>query len=150
MQAGSLYYHFPSKVDVLEEVLDSLLQQRLNDWLSIKIRGDDVITQLDAFVSFHVNRVLRYTKEEDLLMLELKNLNGAQRATIFAQDELYTGELISIIKQGVRSGIFRVTDAAVAARALLGLLSGGATRSDGLDGSVKITLTQMSHRVLGM
>jgi AcrR family transcriptional regulator len=150
MQAGSLYYHFPSKIDVLEEVLDSLLQQRLNDWLSIKPKRASALTQLNAFISFHVGRVLRNSREEDLVMLELKNLKGAQRATVVAQDELYRKELIAIIKRGVSTGIFNVSDVDIAARALMGLLAGGATFIGDSESLAVQTLTELSRRLLGI
>lgn len=149
MQAGSLYYHFPSKIDVLEEVLDSLLQQRLSDWLSIKPKRASALTQLNAFISFHVGRVLRNSREEDLVMLELKNLKGAQRATVVAQDELYRKELIAIIKRGVSTGIFNVSDVDIAARALMGLLAGGATFIGDSESLAVQTLTELSQRLLG-
>ncbi|MGH9915932.1 MAG: TetR/AcrR family transcriptional regulator, partial [Pyrinomonadaceae bacterium] len=150
MQAGSLYYHFPSKIDVLEEVLDSLLQQRLNDWLSIKPKRASALTQLNAFISFHVGRVLRNSREEDLVMLELKNLKGAQRATVVAQEELYRKELIAIIKRGVSTGIFNVSDVDIAARALMGLLAGGATFIGDSESLAVQTLTELSRRLLGI
>ncbi|WP_247255552.1 TetR/AcrR family transcriptional regulator [Pseudomonas moorei] len=150
MQAGSLYYHFPSKIDVLEEVLDSLLQQRLNDWLSIKPKRASALTQLDAFISFHVGRVLRNSREEDLVMLELKNLKGPQRATVVAQDELYCKELIAIIKRGVSTGIFNVSDVDIAARALMGLLAGGATFIADSESFAVQKLTELSRRLLGI
>jgi AcrR family transcriptional regulator len=148
MQAGSLYYHFPSKIDVLEEVLDSLLQQRLSDWLSIKPKRGSALTHLNAFITFHVGRVLRNSKEEDLVMLELKNLKGAQRATVVAQDERYRKELIAIIKRGVSAGIFNVSDVDIAARALMGLLAGGATFISDDESLAVQTLTELSRRLL--
>lgn len=150
MQAGSLYYHFPSKIDVLEEVLDSLLQQRLNDWLSIKPKRASALTQLNAFISFHVGRVLRNAGEEDLVMLELKNLKGAQRATVVAQDELYRKELIAIINRGRATGSFNVSDVDIAARALMGLLAGGATFIASSESTTLQTLTELSQRLLGV
>lgn len=149
MQAGSLYYHFPSKVDVLEEVLDSLLQQRLNGWLSVKPKGGGASVQLNTFISFHLSRAVRNPREEDLLMLEIKNLNGVQRATVVAQDELYTRELMAIIRQGVYAGLFRVPDVDIAARALLGLLTGGAACLAQTETGGIRALIEMSYRLLG-
>jgi len=150
MQAGSLYYHFPSKFDVLEEVLDSLLQQRLHDWLTIKPKRAGVLKQLNAFISFHVGRVLRNSREEDLLILELKNLKGAQRATVVAQDELYTQELIAIIRRGVSAGIFKVSDIDIVARALMGLLIGGASFVKDSEVVAVKALTELTQRLLGI
>lgn len=150
MQAGSLYYHFPSKMDVLEEVLDSLLQQRLNDWLSIKPKCASALTQLNAFISFHVGRILLNAREEDLVKLELKNSKGAQRATFVAQEQRYRDELIAIIKQGVSAGSFKVSDVEITARALMGLLAGGATYIAFSEATTLQTLTELSGRLLAI
>ena len=83
-------------------------------------------------------------------MLELKNLKGPQRATVVAQDELYCKELIAIIKRGVSTGIFNVSDVDIAARALMGLLAGGATFIADSESFAVQKLTELSRRLLGI
>jgi len=150
LHAGSIYHHFSSKQDVLEEVLDSLLQQRLNDWWERKPKGAGVLSLLDAFVIFHVQRTLEHAREEHLVHVELHHLQGQQLSRVLEQDDAYTRELSEIIRSGVATGLFRVPEVELATRSLLGMLGAAASLSMARMSRTTITqmLTQMARRLL--
>jgi len=145
LHAGSIYHHFPSKLDVLEEVLDSLLQQRLNDWWVRKPKRAGVLKLLDAFIAFHVQHVLEHSREEHLVRLELHHLQGAQLSRILEQDEAYIGELSEIIRRGVAAGLFKVPDVNLVTRSVLAML--GAAPSLSTTEMSRISIIQMLSRM---
>jgi AcrR family transcriptional regulator len=145
LHAGSIYHHFPSKLDVLEEVLDSLLQQRLNDWWLRKPKRAGVLKLLDAFITFHVLHALEYSREEHLVRIELHHLQGAQLSRILEQDEAYIGELSEIIRLGVAAGLFKVPDVNFVTRSLLAML--GAAPSISTTEMSRTSIIQMLSRM---
>ncbi|WP_248800822.1 TetR/AcrR family transcriptional regulator [Pseudomonas sp. MWU13-2105] len=145
LHAGSLYHHFPSKLDVLEEVLDSLLQQRLDDWWARKPKRVDVLKLLDAFIAFHIQHVLEHSREEHLVHLETHHLHGPQLSRIQEQGEAYIHELSEIIRRGVKAGLFKAPDVDLVARSLLAMLS--AAPSLCAVGVSRASITQMLTRM---
>ncbi|MGY1922985.1 TetR/AcrR family transcriptional regulator [Pseudomonas tolaasii] len=150
LHAGSIYHHFPSKQDVLEEVLDALLQQRLNGWWEYKPKRAGVLKLLEAFIAFHVRRTLEHAREEHLVHAELYRLQGSRLSRVLEQDDIYTRELSEIIRSGVTAGLFNVPDVELAARSLLAMLGGAGSISRGQLPAQTITrmLTQMARRLL--
>lgn len=150
LHAGSLYHHFSSKQDVLEEVLDALLQQRLNAWWEHKPKRAGVLKRLDAFIAFQVQRALEHAPEEHLLRSELHHLQGPQLSRVQEQDNAYTRELSEIIRRGVAAGLFHVPDVELVTRSLLGMLSTAVSLDSARMSRAALTqtFTQMARRLL--
>ncbi len=124
MQAGSLYHHFSSKQDVLEEVLRRLLTQRLDSWFAHKPARAHVVRRLEAFVSFHVEYVLERPEEQSLLRSERRYLLEDAKQRLEQLEHRYRQELLSLVDTGARKGLFRVPDSGLVANALFTLLDG--------------------------
>lgn len=124
MQPGSIYYHFHSKVDVLEQVIEALLRRRLAGWLNVKPKRADVISAMRSFVAFHVQHQLKFGREDQLLMIELRHLDQARREEVLINDAVYFDELRKIVSQGAVSKAFKVLDVDIVAASLLAMLNG--------------------------
>ncbi|WP_447790919.1 TetR/AcrR family transcriptional regulator [Pseudomonas farris] len=123
LHAGSLYYHFPSKQDLLEEVMEHLHQKRLASWRREKSKHRSTRRRLEAFIRFNVQRHLHCEQEERLLKMEACHLDAAQQKRVLEQEQAYTRELECILKRGMKEGIFQHIDAEVIACGILGLTS---------------------------
>jgi AcrR family transcriptional regulator len=127
LQAGSLYHHFPSKQDLLEEVVARLQAQRLSAWLSHKSKSRDPRIMLAEFVTFQVRRQLHAEAEERVLGMEICHLTDAQRPEIQRGQDRYVAELESILLSGQRVRRFRSGNVLLLAHGILGLCGGAAS-----------------------
>ncbi|RVU51011.1 TetR/AcrR family transcriptional regulator [Pseudomonas syringae] len=146
MHAGSLYNHFPSKKDLLEEVMDQLHQQRLAAWKLEKAKHQSTPQLLEAFIRFNVRRQLTDAAEERLLKTELCHLDSAQQSHVLEQEQRYSMELILILQRGMKEGHFQKIDAEVVAHGILGIT----TCTLSLKRSCDLLEPQLSQLVSGM
>ncbi|WP_189494713.1 TetR/AcrR family transcriptional regulator [Pseudomonas syringae] len=123
LHAGSLYYHFPSKQDLLEEVMEHLHQKRLASWRREKSKHRSTRPRLEAFIRFNVQRHLHCEPEERLLKMEACHLDPVQQKRILEQERVYMRELECILRRGMKEGIFQSIDAEVVTCGILGLTS---------------------------
>jgi AcrR family transcriptional regulator len=124
MQPGSIYHHFHSKVDVLEQVIEALLNRRLAGWLRVKPKRADVASSMRSFIAFHVKYQLKFGRNDQLLMMEVRHLDQVRRKKILGSDTEYFDELRKIVSQGAQSNAFKVPDVDIVAASLLALLNG--------------------------
>lgn len=124
LQPGSLYYHFSCKQEVLEEVAECLLTERIHDWWSCRPKSKKPLEMLNAFVAFHIDRLLNQRSEERLLCTELRYLSPVRRERIQEHYSMYVRELDRIIENGIECGVFSVRDVAGASQAILAMLDG--------------------------
>jgi AcrR family transcriptional regulator len=123
IHAGSLYYYFSSKQDLLEEVMEQLYQKRLASWRREKSKHRSTRRRLEAFIRFNVQRHVHCESEERLLKMEACHLDPVQQKRVLEQEQVYTRELECILKRGMKEGIFQRIDAEVIACGILGLTS---------------------------
>lgn len=124
LQAGSLYHHFPSKQELLEEVFARLQAQRLRGWLLSKPKSRDPRVMLGEFVAFQVRRQLHADAEERVLEMEICQLSDSQMKEARQGQDRYVAELESILLNGQRVRRFRDGNARAMALGILGLCSG--------------------------
>ncbi|WP_060517104.1 MULTISPECIES: TetR/AcrR family transcriptional regulator [Pseudomonas] len=153
LQPGSLYYHFSSKQDVLEEVLDGLLGQRLSAWKRRRKPSGSIIHELEDFLAFHISYVRLHPLDTPLLRSEMKHLDKARLERIQELEVAYNQFLIDIIAKGMRQGVFNVPDSEAMASVLLSMLSdsqaGQMLQSSGSEASER-WLIELSKRMLGV
>lgn len=153
VQPGSIYHHFQSKEDVLEQVIDALLRRRLAGWLGVKPQRADAISAMRSFVEFHVHHQLSFGRHDQLLMTEVRHLDQARRDKVLAIDAQYLNELRNIISQGAESKVFKILDVDIVASSLLALLNSalGLLNENKPMSEAFITqlMTHMTWRLLG-
>lgn len=154
MQPGSIYHHFHSKADVLEQVIEALLRRRLVGWLSVKPKRVDVVSAMRCFVAFHVQYQLNFGRKDQLLMIEIRHLDQARREKVLVSDTEYFDELRKIVSQGAESKAFKVLDVDIVAASLLALLNGtlGLLNDEKpmSDAFIIQLMTHMTWRLLGV
>lgn len=127
VSVAALYYHFPSKHDLLHEFLDEAyevliarLERRLVE------AGPDPETRLDTWVA---TLIWSYLHDEfaqmaaNVALREHGRLAPEQRAVVDAKRERLLGVGESVVGDGVRAGVFMVCDAREVARAITTLCS---------------------------
>ena len=125
VSVAALYYHFPSKLDLLREFLDeawNVTLARLDRRL--EAAGPAAVDRLDAIVSALISSHLHDSFSQlaaNVAFREYTRLNPPERADI-DQKRLQLLELVDgVLRDGVADGTFTVDDTREAARAIVTL-----------------------------
>ena len=125
----AMYYHFPTKTDLLFECLHAPLVEQV-DQCRNAIDGKPPIEQLTAFVRAHVLYNLRELRRLDLdssgdavvgIGVLAKALPDAGRKTIVGLLHEHVQDLRDVIVAGVRTGDFDSPNPTASAFAILGM-----------------------------
>ena len=158
MEAASLYYHFPSKQEILLAILDRTLDDLLDGLGRAVAAAESPEERLRAAVRFHVLFHTHRRHEAFLSHSELRSLTPANLRRVIAKRDEYEHVVRSLLSAGVRSGVFHGPDVKLTAMAILTMCTGVATWfSDGgrlvpesiADRYVEIILRGVDRRAKG-
>ncbi|HWS74082.1 MAG TPA: TetR/AcrR family transcriptional regulator [Quisquiliibacterium sp.] len=124
IQPGTIYRYFPSKAQLLVELLVEHLEFLLERWARERPRSDDPVERLAAFVDFHVRSHTLRRQEVFVANMELRSLAPADRRRVVALRRRYEDLLTDILRDGIGRGAFRLPDARIATFAILAMLTG--------------------------
>lgn len=124
IEAASLYYHFPSKQDILVDLVDRIMDALASGFESA-IAGETTATdKLRAGVRFHVLCHIARQEEAFVSHSELRSLTTENRRRIFPKRDRYERMMRDLLAAGVRSGEFDIPDVQLTAIAILMMCSG--------------------------
>lgn len=124
IEAASLYYHFPSKQEILSEIFDRVMDDLLAGLERALQSGTRPEARLRAAVRFHV---LFHTERRDEAFIshsELRSLTGPNLRRIIAKRDRYEAMLRTLLTDGIKSGVFEIGDVRLMTIAILTLCSG--------------------------
>ena len=127
VETPSLYYHFPSKQQILFAILDRTLDDLLDGLRRAVAAADDAAERLRAAIRFHVLFHARRRQEAFVSHSELRSLTPANLRRIVAKRDQYEQVFRDLLAAGVRGGVFRVPDVKLGAMAILSMCTGVAT-----------------------
>jgi AcrR family transcriptional regulator len=109
MQSGSPFYHFSSKLDILEAVMATGLRQGLEAMREALASSDDAVQQFRALVRGHLQTVHGANSDFiPVLLYEWRSLPAAQRRRIIAfkdeYDRGWQGVVDRLVAEGRLSG----------------------------------------------
>lgn len=153
IQPGSLYNYFSCKQDILEEVVERLITERIHDWRACKPRCRNPASQLDAFLSVYFDTRTGQRAAQQLLATELRHLGDDSRERVKGHYAVYVGELRGIIDRGNALGVFNAPQSAVAAYTVLAMLDGlsgiGQMSLDLFDQKTEQEVKRTVNKILG-
>jgi AcrR family transcriptional regulator len=119
IKAASLYYHFPDKEQILFELLDSVLGQLAQGARSAIQREATPELQLAAVVVNHVVLHALRPRESTLGDSELRSLTGERLQTNVRHRDEYERLVMAVLKDGKRTGRFKLLDPKLTAYAII-------------------------------
>jgi AcrR family transcriptional regulator len=143
---GALYNHFPSKDELLYElVLDIHAELERHTIRARGEAGDDPVDQYAALVAVHVTAHSRFRERSRVGNQEYRSLTGSRLADVLAIRRRLRDQLADVLEKGAKAGVFDLVggSASGTARAVLdmcGLISEW-FRDDGV-----LTPTEMHRR----
>lgn len=123
VQAGALYNYTPDK----QSLLFDLMKTHMDELLDALAALEPVITPmaaLERFTRFHIRFHAARPEAVFVSYMELRNLSPENFALIEDLRRRYETTLETILRKGVRGGVFAVRDPRVTAMALIAMLTG--------------------------
>jgi AcrR family transcriptional regulator len=120
LSPGALYVHFPSKEDVLFEIVRTGHERALDTMLSQPDDGDPA-DYVHRLVAAHVAWHARHHTVARVCQYELAALSPAHQAVVLDLRQRFSTVLRSAVTRGARAGEFDVPDVNRAVRAVLSL-----------------------------
>src|SRR5262245_43017321 len=125
VSVAALYYHFPSKSDLLREFLDEAWEVSLARLQrQLRLAGDDPFAQLDELVATIIAGNIHddFAKlASNVALRDYARLEGPERATIAGKQRRVRAMIEKVLIAGVEAGEFTTDDPELTARAILTL-----------------------------
>jgi AcrR family transcriptional regulator len=127
VQAGAIYNHFPTKQDLLNELLQVHMETLLSSWEEAEEPGLAPPQALEHFVRFHIRYHLDRSREVFISYMELRNLDDGNFNEIERLRRQYERVPRAILERGAADGSFSIIDPQVTTMAIIAMLNGMTT-----------------------
>lgn len=124
IKSASLYYHFTDKQDILFAIINGVMRDFVDEVTPKLIDRADPVETVSAVVATHLRFDYRNLDAVLVSARERRSLPPDLQAPINRMRAYHRLALRDVIEEGVESRVFAVDDAAIAAAAMLDLLSG--------------------------
>lgn len=118
---GALYRHFPSKSELLVEVLRSLAHAELDAMRAAADGETDAAERLDAVISSYVRRALARPRLAWALIYEPVDPPVDVERLVFRRT--YRDGMAELLRAGIKAGRFTAEDPELIAAAIIGVIS---------------------------
>ncbi|KZM50658.1 TetR family transcriptional regulator [Labrenzia sp. OB1] len=122
VRPGALYNHFPTKQDILKDLMLSHMADLLAAWETSDLPRE--MDRLERFVRFHIRYHLEKADEVFISYMELRNLEPGNFRIIETERRRYEALLTDILENGRAAGLYAVEDPKVTTRAIIAMLTG--------------------------
>lgn len=125
LESGSLYYHFPDKLEILYAILDEGNRELL-DMVDRVFETDDASApgRLRQLILGHVRILAKDPARFMVVVRELGELNGLRQARIMTQRKRYEKIVQDLLTSGINDGTLRDCNVKVVSFGLISLLNG--------------------------
>ncbi len=123
VQAGALYNYTPDKQSLLFDLMKGHMDQLLAAWQAEPDQPTPM-TALERFTRFHIRFHSARPEAVFISYMELRNLSPRNFEVIEGLRRRYEDALEDILRAGVASGDFQVSDTRVTSMALIAMLTG--------------------------
>jgi AcrR family transcriptional regulator len=119
---ASIYYHFASKQEILQEIMVEILSDVITETRSSLLKaGADPKDQLDALVRCWILFHVRRQAEALIGASEIRSLDDVGRSRIVTLRDEQEAVFRSVVERGVESGAFNTPYPLEAARAIINM-----------------------------
>lgn len=145
IRSSSLYYHFPSKMDILHAIaLDATKTFVESQLPHLEEDGSSHAERLRDLLRAHVKYFHEHRVEEAVGLRELRELEAERTEEVNTYRRRYQRALVSFVEEGAKLGEFHVDDAFVTTMAVLNMING--VNEWFRTGAGKLTIDQVADR----
>ncbi|MDF1607576.1 TetR/AcrR family transcriptional regulator [Hoeflea sp. YIM 152468] len=127
VQAGAIYNHFPTKQDLLNELLQVHMETLLEAWEEAEDLDLAPPQALEHFVRFHIRYHLDRSREVFISYMELRSLEEKNFRIIEQLRRSYETVPRAILERGAADGSFAIIDPQLTTMAIIAMLTGMTT-----------------------
>ncbi len=133
LQKASLYHHFPSKQEILVDILDRALDLINNRLEIVRARDLSADKKLKQAMVSYLDTITENQTLAAVLLLELRTTDPELKARVAPRREKFESLWRELIIEGKQQGIFNDVDPSLTGRAILGVMNWTVTwfRRDG-------------------
>jgi AcrR family transcriptional regulator len=124
VQAAALYRYFPTKEDLLFDLMRSHMEALIASWDAVRPADADPVARLSAFVDNHIRFHVERRHSTHVSNMELRSLSKERLSQILRLRTAYEKELRAILRDGAESGRLAVDDVGLTAMAIIQMITG--------------------------
>jgi AcrR family transcriptional regulator len=124
VQAAALYRYFPTKGDLLFELMTGHMEALIKSWETVRPEGGDTSERLEVFVGNHIRFHVERRHSTHVNNMELRSLSRERLSAILKLRGRYEKELRLILREGAEDGVFLVEDSTLTAMAIIQMITG--------------------------
>ncbi|TYR34252.1 TetR/AcrR family transcriptional regulator [Mesorhizobium microcysteis] len=124
VQAAALYRYFPTKEDLLYDLMTAHMQALLASWQEARPSTAEPAPRLAAFVRNHIRFHVERRHSTHVNNMELRSLSRDRLTAILRLRASYEKELRQILRDGAEQGAFTVEDVTLTAMAIIQMVTG--------------------------
>lgn len=123
MEAPSLYFHFKSKEEILQQICFSIANSFMKG-ISNAENFVSPVEKLEDAIQTHISILIENQAAAAILWNDWKHMKDDNRAALKELRDEYEGKFQSFIIEGIELGVFKNLDSSVATKVLLSMLNG--------------------------
>jgi Transcriptional regulator len=128
VSVAGLYHHFPSKGQLLEQLIDETMDALIvTTTQALQGHENDPVASLSAVVSAHVRFHIEFQRQSFVGNTELRSLVSPARERILRKRDRQSAFFDAAVTSGLEAGVFSVANPAEAARAIVTMCTAVAT-----------------------
>jgi AcrR family transcriptional regulator len=123
LKKASLYHHFPSKQDILLELLDRALEmviERMDQVMALKLPSDE---KLRLAMRSYLKTLSEQGDLVSVLLMEHRSLDPEFHAKHIPHRDRFENMWRELIQEGVQTGVFSVENISLTVRGLMGVMN---------------------------
>lgn len=124
IQVGSLYVHYRSKDELLQDVIVEYLESMLQQWYEQRPKHEGAVALLQAFVRLYVDFYLSRTQESLIVAFDQRCLQGEYRLQVGALKRELEAALEGILRAGMSQRLFHLDNPPTVVTAIFSMLAG--------------------------
>lgn len=124
VQAAALYRYFPTKEDLLYDLMIAHMDALIDSWEDVRPRYSGCPARLRAFVANHIRFHVERRHSTHVNNMELRSLSHERLSAILKLRNRYEKELRTILREGAEDGSFVIEDSAMTAMAIIQMITG--------------------------
>jgi AcrR family transcriptional regulator len=124
VQSAALYRYFPTKEDLLFDLMRSHMEALIASWDAVRPADPDPVARLAAFVDNHIRFHVERRHSTHVSNMELRSLSKERLSQILRLRGAYEKELRAILRDGAEGGRLAVDDVGLTAMAIIQMITG--------------------------
>lgn len=121
LQKASLYHHFPSKDDILSQIVEAASQLLVQPLEAIVAGPEDPPVRLKRAIENHVRVFCAHADEEWVLLYEARHFAKPLDRQLRPVRERYQALFRQLIEEGIAGGYFKPRDPVILTNGILGM-----------------------------